>query len=183
MLTGLEEPFAKRTVEGDLGMRYSSLGILQSMTPSDIAHYGHQQLDIEKECIHRHEHVDFIPESDHDFIVEDVLAKRCIDVAVKRHVGHLTSVYTPMGMMYHQTGKDLTNVSSFIGTGGAVIAHRDPKTLLQEALSSDQKAMELRPKHPDYYIDQDYILSAMGLLSIDYPMIALRIMKKRIIKL
>jgi uncharacterized protein (TIGR01319 family) len=29
ILSGLEEPFAKRTVEGDLGMRYSALGVLE----------------------------------------------------------------------------------------------------------------------------------------------------------
>ena len=31
ILSGLEEPYAKRTVEGDLGMRYSSLGILDTL--------------------------------------------------------------------------------------------------------------------------------------------------------
>jgi hypothetical protein len=30
MLRGLPEPYAKRTVEGDIGMRYNAPGILES---------------------------------------------------------------------------------------------------------------------------------------------------------
>lgn len=183
MLTGLEEPFAKRTVEGDLGMRYSALGILQSMSHAEVSSYEKQGIRITEECIKRHETIDFIPESDEDFKVEDYLASRCIDVAMSRHVGSLKSVYTPMGMMYQQIGKDLTQVGSFIGTGGVVIASKNTKDLLSNAVIKEDKTMELRPKHPNFYLDADYILSAMGLLSMDYPEIALRIMKKRIIKL
>ena len=43
--------------------------------------------------------------------------------------------------------------------------------------------MELTPKDPPYLLDKTYVLSAMGLLSMDYPEIALRIMKKYMIKL
>ena len=35
VLKGLEEPYAKRTVEGDLGMRYSAVGIAQSLTEEE----------------------------------------------------------------------------------------------------------------------------------------------------
>ena len=183
MLTGLEEPFAKRTVEGDLGMRYSALGILQSMTHADISRDEKQGIHITDECMKRHEQIDFIPITDDDYKIEDHLASRCIDISMSRHVGTLKGVYTPMGMMYQQTGKDLTQVKSFIGTGGVVIASKDPKALLRQAVIKEDKTMELRPKHPEFYLDADYILSAMGLLSMDFPEIALRIMKKRIIKL
>jgi len=40
--------------------------------------------------------------------------------------------------------------------------------------------MELRPVAPKFLLDKDYILSAMGLLSMDHPEIALKIMKKHI---
>jgi len=43
--------------------------------------------------------------------------------------------------------------------------------------------MELRPVNPIFLLDKDYILSAMGLLSLDYPEIALKIMKKRIVEI
>ena len=36
VIKGLEEPYAKRTVEGDLGMRYSALGVLKSLTREEL---------------------------------------------------------------------------------------------------------------------------------------------------
>ena len=183
VLTGLEEPFAKRTVEGDLGMRYSATGILQAMTASEIERYRMQGIDMVTECEKRHQDIGWIPSSERDFMVEDLLASTCIDHALSRHVGTLKSVYTPMGMMYHQTGKDLTRVDAMIGTGGVVIKSPSPKTLLHQSIMHGQKPHELRPKNPTYYLDQDYILSAMGLLSMEHPILALRIMKKRIVKL
>lgn len=183
VLSGLEEPFAKRTVEGDLGMRYSATGILQAMTPSEIEHYRQQGIDMVKECEKRHHEIGWIPSTYEEFKVEDILASTCIDVALSRHVGTLKSVYTPMGMMYHQVGKDLTKVDAMIGTGGVVIKSLSPKKLLSQSLLNGQKHHELRPKNPQYYLDQDYLLSAMGLLSMEHPILALRIMKKRIVKL
>jgi uncharacterized protein (TIGR01319 family) len=183
MMTGLEEPFAKRTVEGDLGMRYSALGVLQSLSASEISYWQKQGIDLVSETLKRYKNIEFLPENDRDFEIEDVIAGRCIDIAISRHVGTLKSIYTPMGMMYQQIGKDLTKTKYFIGTGGAVIASKNPKMMLNQALYMDSKPLELRPKHPEFLLDQDYILSAMGLLSMDYPEIALRIMKKRIIHL
>lgn len=180
LLSGLEEPFAKRTVEGDLGMRYSAMGVLSSMSPSEISHYNKQGIDIIKECTLRFEKIDFISETDHDYIVDDMIAAKCIDAATSRHVGTLKGVYTPMGIMYYQVGKDLTKANYFIGTGGVVISSKDPVTMLKRATKIESKAMELRPVSPKFLLDKDYILSAMGLLSMDYPEIALKIMKKHI---
>ncbi len=183
MLSGLEEPFAKRTVEGDLGMRYSALGVLQSMTASEISHWNKLGIDIESETKKRYQNIEFIPTTDHDFKVEEIIAGKCIDTAMTRHVGTLKSVYTPMGMMYSQVGKDLSKTKYFIGTGGVVISSKDPVAMLKHATQIESKPMELRPHHPEFLLDQDYILSAMGLLSMDYPEIAFIIMKKRIIHL
>ena len=181
ILSGLEEPFAKRTVEGDLGMRYSALGIVASMQPSEISHHLIQGVDIVSEVNRRHADSECISSTDFDYIVDDILASKCIDTAVSRHVGTLKGVYTPMGIMYYQVGKDLTQTNYFIGTGGVVISSKDPVAMLKHATSKQEKAMELRPTAPQFMLDKDYILSAMGLLSMDYPEIALRIMKKHIV--
>ncbi|MFP4177799.1 MAG: methylaspartate mutase accessory protein GlmL [Acholeplasmataceae bacterium] len=183
LLSGLEEPFAKRTVEGDLGMRYSALGILDAMALSEKTQLKKRNIDIEKEAKMRREQVDFIAVTDHDYEVDDILSAKCIDTAVSRHVGKLKGVYTPMGIMYYQTGKDLSETKYIIGTGGVVISSRNPIKVLSSAARDQSKHMELRPKHPEYLLDQDYILSAMGLLSLEHPDIALRIMKKRMQRL
>jgi uncharacterized protein (TIGR01319 family) len=183
ILSGLEEPYAKHTVEGDIGMRYSALGALQTMTHAERHHYDKQHIDIALECEMRAKQIDFIASSGHDYLVDNIIAAKCVDAATSRHVGTLKGVYTPMGMMYHQTGKDLTQVTHFIGTGGVVISSNDPRMVLRSGTHDENKPFELRPFNPDFLLDKDYIMSAMGLLSLDYPEIALKIMKKRIVKI
>jgi uncharacterized protein (TIGR01319 family) len=183
LLSGLEEPYAKRTVEGDLGMRYSALGVLNAFASSELSHYMKDHIDIAKACTMRNQDIEFLSETDEESHIDDIIAGKCIEVATSRHVGTLKGVYTPMGMMYHQQGKDLTQTKYFIGTGGVVISSKDPVSLLKHATKMASRPMELRPVKPEFLLDKDYILSAMGLLSMDYPEIALKIMKKRIIKI
>ncbi|PKK99212.1 MAG: MutL protein [Tenericutes bacterium HGW-Tenericutes-2] len=183
LLSGLEEPFAKRTVEGDLGMRYSALGVLETMTSAEISHWNKLGIDIVFEANKRHNDIEFLAKTEFDEHVEDIIAGKCIETALSRHVGTLKPVYTPMGVMYYQLGKDLTKANYFIGTGGVVIHSKDPVSVLKHGTKMESKPMELRPHHPKFLLDKDYILSAMGLLSIDYPEIALKIMKKRIVEL
>ena len=183
ILSGLEEPFAKRTVEGDLGMRYSALGIIDTMSESMIALHLKEGIDIKKEAQNRKDNVTFISETDHDYASDDLLAKTCVEIAVSRHVGTIRGVYTPHGIMYYQVGKDLSETGYVIGVGGVVISSKDPKNILKAVAMIETKPLELRPKEPQFLLDQTYILSAMGLLSAEYPEIALRIMKKHMIEI
>ncbi len=183
ILKGLEEPFAKRTVEGDLGMRYSALGIVQTLSEEALKRYHRQGYDLLEAANHRHSHVDFIPMMKEDQAIDRILGGLCVDIAFSRHVGKIDSVYTPLGMMYYQFGKDLTNIAAVIGTGGVVIHDEDPKQILNKVCATVDKPLELRPKHPQMMLDQSYILSAMGLLSLDEPEAALQIMKENIVKI
>ena len=180
---GLEEPFAKRTVEGDLGMRYSALGIINSLSEETKKRYQLNGLDLLKEAYFRTQHIDFVPTTAKDFKVDQLLASLAVDYAFSRHVGKIEAVYTPLGMMYYQTGKDLSNVSSIIGTGGVIINSQEAKTILSKALASLDKPLELRPKNANIMLDKNYILSAMGLLALDEPLLALQLMKENIIKI
>jgi len=179
VMRGLEEPYSKRTVEGDLGMRYSAGGILSSLSVKDLDKFHDMGIKIEEEIEKRNTNTSMLPSSEYDLMIENLLGKICADVAMSRHVGTLHSVYTPLGMLYYQEGKDLSNVSKVIGTGGVIVHSNNPSFILEGVLVNQDKPMELRPKNVEYYIDSDYILSAMGLLSKDHPKIALKIMKKR----
>ena len=53
--------------------------------------------------------------------------KICVDTALSRHVGKIESYYTPMGIMYLQSGKDLSDIKYIIGTGGVIINSPQPK--------------------------------------------------------
>lgn len=178
ILKGIQEPYAKRTVEGDLGMRYSALGVLASLSKEKREMYLRQGIDIAKECELRDSNVEMVPSNDYEEMVDVIMAKICIDVALSRHVGKLESVYTPMGLMYMQTGKDLSEVKYIIGTGGVIINSPDPVSILSSSLAKPSKGLELRPKSPQYLLDSSYILSSMGLLSTISPLTALKIMKK-----
>lgn len=181
ILKGLEEPFAKRTVEGDLGMRYSAGGVMHNLTREEHDFYLSKGIDIDQEAAYRFTHIDMIPTTKRDEEIDELFGKICADVAFSRHDGKMEAIYTPLGQMYYQYGKDLSDVQTIIGTGGVIIHDKNPREILKALCYNPQKPLELRPRNPQFKLDKNYILSAMGLLSIYEPLIALRIMKKNII--
>lgn len=188
ILKGLEEPFAKRTVEGDLGMRYSANALVGLVSPYEFKqYYDYQETDtsngdyIEDSVKKRSENVDYLPDSDQEKAFDIALARICCDYSMSRHVGSVEVVYTPLGNMYYQTGKDLTDIKYVIGTGGVLINSPDAKGILHEVNKKSNKKLELRPDDPTFLIDEKYILAAMGILSQKYPHLALKLMKRHLI--
>ena len=184
VIKGLEEPYAKRTVEGDLGMRYSALGVLNSLTEEEIKLINlDENVDLVKELNYRHEHVDSIPENEEQSHIDVIMGRICVDKAMSRHAGKMEEAYTPMGMLYNQTGKDLSKINYVIGTGGVLVHNDNPQKILSAVEYTLSKGLELRPRSPRYMLDKDYILSAMGLLAEIDPLLSLKIMKKHIVKI
>ena len=181
---GLEEPFAKRTVEGDLGMRYSAHSLFLTAGEKRMKKYlSNDTMDIEKECIYRNQNTEIIPNTIKEKEFDEAIAKCATEIATERHVGHLEWIYSPIGPIYYQYGKDLTRVKYFIATGGVMIYSDNPKEILKAGLYNEKEFHILKPKKPEYLLDTEYIFSAMGLLSLDYKDKALRIMKKYIQKI
>jgi uncharacterized protein (TIGR01319 family) len=178
---GLQEPFAKRTVEGDLGMRYSANALLSLVSPYEFKQYYKSEAnDIEASAKKRHDNVEYLPDTDEEKEFDKALARICCDVSMSRHVGHVEVVYTPLGNMYYQTGKDLTDVKYVIGTGGVLINNDDAKEILREVNQKSNKKLELRPTDPTILIDRQYILASMGLLGQKHPKLALKLMKRHL---
>ncbi len=182
MIKGLPEPFAKRTVEGDLGMRYSLSSLLDELDVENIAN----EIGVEKEQI-----VDWVagctqcPDTlaDVDSVeqkIEEVLARNAIRIAVERHSGVYQEAYTPLGQIFTLTGKDLSDITSVIGIGGVIINSKNAKYMLEGAASNTSNPMFAKPKSPSYMLDKKYIFASMGLLSAINPDLALEIMKKEI---
>lgn len=185
-LKGLEEPFAKRTVEGDLGMRYSALALLEASGADKIRTYLgdlSKNTDIEFQCKFRHNNIKFIPKSIDELEFDEALAMVSTEIAMTRHCGKLEKIYTTTGTAYAQVGKDLLKTPYVIGTGGVIIHSKAPNKILKSGNFKNDNPLSLKPKDPIFLIDNSYILSAMGLLSEDYPDIAIRIMKKYLIKI
>lgn len=178
---GLEEPFAKRTVEGDLGMRYSAPGIVKSLSKQEIEFINNEKnIDIETEVNERYKNVHLLPHSERDEFIDQFLAEMCAYRAMNRHCGFIHEVITPMGKVFNQSGKDLTNVNYVIGTGGVIINSKKQKEILNQTTNILNDATQLRPKDPDFLVDQLYILAPMGLLAQKDPKLALKLMKENL---
>jgi uncharacterized protein (TIGR01319 family) len=183
LLRGLPEPFAKRTVEGDLGMRYSATALCKASGSKMIADYanaGEAAVDSYVEQVEKD--IDYLPQTDEEKRIEIAMGKTCTRLSVERHTGFLEKYSTPCGMAKVQTGKDLTEVSVVIGTGGVIIHNEAPKEILQGVAFDPADPLILKPKKPAYMIDHQYIMASMGLLSDEHPDVALRMMKKYIIR-
>jgi conserved hypothetical protein len=176
---GLPEPFSKRTVEGDLGMRYS----LRSMAESLDFDALEEESDIPKDAIHawidRCTHTPaLIARQGLETQIEELLAKSAVEIAVERHCGVLESAYTPLGEIFTLTGKDLTQIPYIIGIGGAIINSDNPYYILSGAKYDANKYNHMMPQQPKYLLDEKYIFASMGLLGTIDPELALGIMKR-----
>ena len=181
-LRGLEEPYAKRTVEGDLGMRYSALSLFEASSTREIKkHLKDKTVDIEAQCRHRSHNIRMVPQTEAEIDFDEAMAKVATDHSMTRHAGVIEAVYSPMGMVFSQTGKDLMEVKYMIGTGGVLVYSKNPQAILAEGCYKEEEINSLRPKHPKFVVDKSYILSAMGLLAEEDPDLAVRMMKKYIL--
>lgn len=179
---GLPEPYDKRTVEGDIGMRYSVRGIVEA---SGIKRISELSGLSEEKCTSLiglvGSQTDLIPEEGSDLEKLDyALASAAVETAVRRHAGTVEEAYTIMGLSYVQTGKDLRRVRQIVVTGGCLIHTRRTKEIAAHALYSNVCPMSLCPERAEIRVDRSYVIAAMGLLSEYYPQTALRIMKKEL---
>ena len=179
---GLPEPYAKRTVEGDIGMRYSIQGILDAVGAHRVAQLsGLTQARVQELVDYLKVNTDKVPDGDDELEQLDfALASMAIEEAVRRHAGTIEETYTMMGQTFVQEGKNLTKVGQIVVTGGSLIHTRRTAEIASHALYSPQQPASLRPKKAGVWVDRKYIMAAMGLLSTHYPRTALRIMKKEL---
>ena len=171
MMRGLPEPFAKRTVEGDLGVRHNIDVLLQIGKGKGVS------LDEEIISTFRSE-PGRIPKDQRERAIDAELARIAVQTAFERHVGRIEIVYGPMGEIQTQVGKDLSQVTKVIGTGGPVVFSFDPGKILSSVTADPDRIYLLKPKKADLYVDEKYIMFAIGLLAQSELRKALRIMKK-----
>ena len=184
VLRGLEEPYAKRTVEGDLGMRYSVMSVFEAAGTKTMKKYlKHKDFDIENEFKNRYANKSFVASDERQIDFDEAIAKVCADISMKRHTGIVEPIYSPMGMMYSQTGKDLMELPYVLGTGGVIVNSHNPKEILEASLFSMDDPSSLKPRRPRYLLDKEYVLSAMGLLTTIDENMAVRMMKKYIVEI
>ena len=179
---GLPEPYAKRTVEGDIGMRYSIQGIVDAAGLTRVSQLaGLSEARTAELVDYLRNNTETVPNGDPELEALDfALASMAIEEAVARHAGTIEETYTMMGQTYVQEGKNLTKVRQIVVTGGSLIHTKRTEQIAAYALYNPAQPASLRPRQADVWVDRTYIMAAMGLLSTRYPQTALRIMKKEL---
>lgn len=181
---GLPEPFAKRTVEGDLGIRINAPTILEAAgaarvaalagapwTPQAVTHHVQRLARA----------VDHVPDNPAEHALDAALAQLAVDAALERHAGQVTTTYTPMGAVQLLHGKDLGAVPTVIGTGGVLVHGRHPRRVLEAARYSPASPTSLRPRAPVLLIDRSYLLFAAGLLAPVAPLAVARLVRRHLL--
>jgi uncharacterized protein (TIGR01319 family) len=178
VLTGLPEPYVKRTVEGDLGVRHNIHTLVeQGQRRGLLPDKGLENM------VARFTRIERLPENEEEFAFDTALATAALHIATERHSGKIELVYGPTGGIPVQRGKDLTQVGTVIGTGGPIIFSRASKRILEHALFDESNAFSLRPKQAQFYVDNKYIMYAVGLLAKINPKKAMSIARKYITRL
>lgn len=183
MTKGLPEPWSKRTVEGDLGMRYSLPHVFEQL---DIAqqstNIGRDKVEAWVDLCSNNPDTLATPGSEEEKI-EEYLGRSAVAIAVERHCGRMEDVYTPFGLMHTLEGKDLMNVPMVIGIGGVVRNSRRPAEILKGSLYDIRHAGCTKPRSPKFYLDKKYIYASMGLLSMIDRELAFELIKKETIEI
>lgn len=170
---GLPEPRVKRTVEGDLGMRHNAAHIVEVAGIERVAAAaGIERSRVAGLVEQVARDVERLPQTDEERAFDQALARCAVKHAVARHCGTVETVHTVNGPVSVQHGKDLSNVAAVIGTGGAIVASRDPRAVLESALAAADEPLSLRPRAARLLLDRHYLLYACGLLAAVRPAVA-----------
>ena len=156
------EPFAKRTVEGDLGLYINAQNVatlLNETVPANLP---------------------YIPQNESEIGLVERLSFVAGKTAIERHAGRIKHTYGASGRKNYAVGKDLTAIQHIIGTGGALTRLPNRLEILKKLTKINENGSLLYPNSEQIkvLVDNDYIMAAAGVLSMVYPTEALKILKK-----
>ena len=158
-----------RTVEGDLGLRWSAT--------STVAEAGLDDLVAAAQV--RHADPGFLPTSDAEYVEDERIAAAAVGLALRRHAGRSQVVVGPDGRVVERTGRDLREVDLLVGSGG-VLRHGRPgveERVLAGSIGDVEGGWQL-PERPRVVVDRDYVLAAAGLLVARHPGAAYRLVRR-----
>ena len=158
-----------RTVEGDLGMRWSAVSTVEAAELPGLEAAAHRLRD----------NPDHLPATDDERAVDEAIARAAIDLALRRHAGRSKVVLSPEGRVVERTGKDLREIDLLVGSGGALRngAQGVVGRVLLPATGEHDGGWQL-PRAPRVVIDRDYVLAAAGLLAGTHPEAAYALVRR-----
>jgi uncharacterized protein (TIGR01319 family) len=159
-----------RTVEGDLGMRWSAMSTVEAAGRDDLRAAG----------VRRREQPDFLPDTDEEQDADLEIAAAAVRIALERHAGRSKVIVSPEGRVVERSGKDLREVDLLVGSGG-VLRHGGPdavRRVLEPATGDAFEGGWQLPRDPAVVVDHDYVLAAAGLLAAEHPLAAHRLVER-----
>lgn len=159
-----------RTVEGDLGMRWSAISTVEAAGRDDL----------HEAAVRRRAQPDLLPRSDEERNVDLEIAAAAVRIALERHAGRSKVVVSPEGRVVERSGKDLREVDLLVGSGG-VLRHGGPDAVRLVLAPATGDAFEggwQLPRDPAVVVDRDYVLAAAGLLAEQHPVTAHRLVRR-----
>jgi uncharacterized protein (TIGR01319 family) len=167
------EPFNKRTVEGDLGLFVNAHHLVEQIGEAKLS----RELGLDVPAVMRDYQA--IPASDEQFRLTTRLCLEAGLTAISRHAGHLRHYYTPQGRATAAEGKDLTQVKTIIGTGGALTRLPERESILRKLADCNAGGTMLYPKPGVMRLafDESYIMASLGVLAKTNPQAAKQLLR------
>lgn len=156
-----------RTVEGDLGMRWSAVPTVAAAVAAGLE----VGPGLAQAAGLRREDPSFLPTDKAGSADDIAIASAAVYLAVRRHAGRQRVVFSPDGRLVERSGKDLRVVDLLVGSGG-VLRHNDAdaaQDILGAAIGDHVDGGWLVPRDPRVVVDRDYVLAAAGLLADEHP--------------
>ncbi|GEP34952.1 hypothetical protein NSZ01_27200 [Nocardioides szechwanensis] len=156
-----------RTVEGDLGMRWSAHTTVEAAGLPDLAH----------QAVRRASDPGFLPTTADEQDADEAIARAAVGLALRRHAGRSKVVVGPEGRVVERSGKDLREVDLLVGSGGVLRHGRDgvAERVLAGSVGADLDGAWQLPERARVVVDSSYVLAAVGLLAADHPDAAYRL--------
>ncbi len=163
-----------RTVEGDLGMRWSAVPTVQAAAAAGLE----ASAELVTAALARRADPGLVPGSCREVAFDLQIVSVAVELAVRRHAGCLQVVFGPGGRLVERTGRDLREVDLVVGSGGVVrhSASADALSVIAAATGVDVDGGWLVPRDPTVVIDQHCVLAAAGLLAPEHPDAAYRLL-------
>jgi len=154
-----------RTVEGDLGMRWNAMPVVDAGVAAGLV--GADDDPLRTAARRRHDDPGFLPGDEAERSYDERLAAVAVTVALRRHAGRQRVQFGPDGRVVERSGKDLREVDLLVGSGG-VLRHNPPEVAERVLRSIEAGAREegwLVPMAAKTCVDADYLLAGVGLLA------------------
>ena len=157
-----------RTVEGDLGMRWSAVPTVEEGLAAGLLDDA-ERMRAAAEV--RRADPAFLPVSEDDRRDDEAIATAAVGVALRRHAGRQQVGYSSGGRVVERSGKDLREIDLLVGSGG-VLRNNDADVagrVLGAVTGDDVPGGWQLPRAPRTVVDHDYVLAPAGLLAAEHP--------------